>query len=299
MISFELAALLLGEDQLSRQADAAAVESALRALVAAGQAAWPSLPLDPKAIAGYLKFHIPVAGDAIEWLRSVQAADLHLACAAAHGVPSAIEIVDRDQLRQMPAWLSRLRASGAFIDDVRQALRERLFVAAPGARPKIADYAGRGALASWLRVSAVRLAIDIQRHDNVVPLAGGEQHRNEAPPLGSALEDPERDWLKKRYRAAFEEAFRGAVAGLGSEQKNLLALHFVDGLTLEQVADLFHVHRATAARWIASARQAIFEGARRRLHERWGVTPAEFDSIAGLVRSQLDMSIAGLLRAPP
>ncbi|MGZ3425953.1 MAG: hypothetical protein ACXVCV_04845, partial [Polyangia bacterium] len=55
------------------------------------------------------------------------------------------------------------------------------------------------------------------------------------------------------------------------------------------------VHRSTVARWIAGARQQVLADARARLRAELGLSAGEFDSLAGVVRSQLDLSVAKIL----
>jgi RNA polymerase sigma-70 factor (ECF subfamily) len=178
------------------------------------------------------------------------------------------------------------------VDEVRQQLRHKLLVAEPGERPRIADYAGRGPLQAWVRVAATRAALDLMR-------AGGARAGADLEPddLASGSGDsPEVDYLKERYRPQFKEAFQEALRGLDSEQRNVLRLHVVEGLNIDEIGALFKVHRSTVARWIAAARQKVLDDARRRLRAELGLTAGEFDSLAGVVRSQLDLSVAKILQ---
>jgi RNA polymerase sigma-70 factor (ECF subfamily) len=100
--------------------------------------------------------------------------------------------------------------------------------------------------------------------------------------------------LKTRYRGEFKAALEHALVNLASEQRNLLRLHFVDGLRLEDLARLFHVDRSTVVRRIAAAREAIVDEAKRLLQERLDIDAAEFESLIGLVRSRLDLSLPSL-----
>src|SRR5262249_26695993 len=109
----------------------------------------------------------------------------------------------------------------AFVDEVQQALREKLFVGKDGSSPKIAEYDGRGTLASWVRVVALRTAVDLRRKS---PEAPPEPEADQPEP---ATGDPETGYLQQRYRGAFDTAIRGAIAALGRDQRELLRLHFV------------------------------------------------------------------------
>jgi RNA polymerase sigma-70 factor, ECF subfamily len=260
----------------------------LRALLLAAQAAHPGIALDADRFARHVEQHRPP--DAVDdaWLASLCAGDLYLACACAEGVPAAIEVLDRQYRAQVGAYLAGMRPTEAFVEDVAQAVLERLLVAAPGSPRRIAEYSGRGALGSWLRVVTLRLALDLRRRRTEELVADSP----EPAPGDEVVVDAELDLLKRRYAGELNAAFRLAVGALTAEQRRLLRAHFVEGATLEQLASDSGVHRATVARWIAAARQEILAGARQKLGERLRVRPAELSSLLGVMRSRLDLSLS-------
>ena len=99
-----------------------------------------------------------------------------------------------------------------------------------------------------------------------------------------------------RYRVAFDEVIRGAVAALEGEQRRILRRHFADGLTLDALAVELGVHRATVARRLAAARAALRIEARRRLQIALGVRESELSSLARVMRSRLDLSLRSVFR---
>src|SRR5262249_10518973 len=157
----------------------------------------------------------------------------------------------REFLGSISSILARGSLRALPVDDVRQRIRERLFVGTS----KIADFSGRGALANWVQVVALRVAVDAAREQRSLPMAESVGVED----LRLAGTDPELTLIKERYREPFKQALRSALRGLTSEQRNLLRLHFVDGVTLDRLAALFEVHRATIARHIARARDAVFD----------------------------------------
>ena len=102
-----------------------------------------------------------------------------------------------------------------------------------------------------MRVAAVRAALDLMR-------AGGARNGGDVEPddLASDESSPELDYVKERYAPQFKAAFQDALRALDSEQRNVLRLHVVEGLNIDEIGALFRVHRSTVARWIAGARQA-------------------------------------------
>ena len=218
-----------------------------------------------------------------EWLTNAYVSDLYLACACTSGIRHAMDVFDSVQLGRVGDYLARTRADRSFVDDVCQALREKLFVAD---MVKLKEYSGRGALGGWVRVLAVRTAIDLQRRRGArLPVL-----RAETP----AAVDPELGYLAERYRGVVDDALRGALAALDSEQRTLLRMHFVDAVTLDELARLRKLHRATIARRLAAARKAIFDEIRNQLRERLAVSNDEAASLIRLVRSRLHITITQL-----
>jgi RNA polymerase sigma-70 factor (ECF subfamily) len=260
--------------------------AALRRVLTEGEGAFPgvALPLEE------LVRRLAARGAPIGRAPALHAADLYLACACEARVRGAVEAFERAYLTQLGASLARLRLPEDAVDEVRQVLREKLLVGSRGAAPKIAEYDGRGALASWVRVIALRVAIDLRRQGS----RAAEQH-GPRPDERAAL-DPETGYLKTRYRSALGEAIRDAVRALGAEERETLRLHFVDGLSLDRQAEVLGIHRATVARRLAATRRALKVDARRRLRAALGVSEAEVDSVIRLVRSQIDLSLPALLR---
>jgi RNA polymerase sigma-70 factor (ECF subfamily) len=141
-----------------------------------------------------------------------------------------------------------------------------------------------------MRVVTVRLALDMRRKRTEEP----HERAGEAGVPPEVAPSAEAVLLKQRYAGEFNVAFREAFASIPEEQRSLLRRHFVEGATLEELAAAAGVHRATVARRIAAARQAILAGARRRLSERLALRPEDVDSLMGLMRSQLDLCLSSL-----
>jgi RNA polymerase sigma-70 factor, ECF subfamily len=217
------------------------------------------------------------------------AADLYLACACCDGDERALAAFDAIFLSQVPQLLARLESAPAELDEVRQRLRERLFVAG-----KIAEYRGQGRMGSWLRVVAMRTALNL-RAGRKEQLGGDER----AADALAADDDPELELLRARYKGEFRAAFSAALDGLPPRDRTLLRMQLLDGLNIDAIGQLYGVHRATVARWLGAAREQLFTRTRDHLHRELGVTPAEFASLVRLVRSQLDVSVCRILSEEP
>jgi RNA polymerase sigma-70 factor (ECF subfamily) len=262
----------------------AAFEQLLTSAVDAARGAWPSFFLSSDVFVPYLAQRLqPVSPSALERLR---VAELYLTCACAQGDPAAIAAFEAVYLRDMAAGLPRPTRGASIEGDVTQAVRERLLVHRDGEPARIAEYSGRGALASWVHVVAVRTALRMMR---------GRKRQAELDGryvLGSDNHgDTEVAYLKKRYRAQFAEAFHAALGTLEPRDRNVLRQHYVDGLTMEEIGVVYHVHRITVVRWIERARTALAKETKRRLAGKLGVGKRELESILRLIRSQLDVSL--------
>jgi RNA polymerase sigma-70 factor (ECF subfamily) len=247
-----------------------------KALYERGKAAWPGVALDADVFAARCAEldHEPHT-------------DLYLACACTDGAPAAVAAFERHLIAEVPAYIARLDASAAFADEVRQRVRDRLLVAPEGDPPRIADYAGRGPLGAWVRVVAVRVALDLLRERGSAGPAADE--------LVPALRDPALDLVQARYRDAYQGAIRAALASLTSRERNVLRMHFVARFGIDAIGKTYRIHRATAARWIERAQDKLAAETYRLLGEQLQLSHSELDSIAGAVISQLHVSIGALL----
>lgn len=277
--------------------DSVSFEQQLLGLWESGRAAWPGVILPASRFIRHLAARLPEGELVPDCLATVHAADLYLACACLDRVPAALVAFEHKLLVLVPRYIGRIDSAPVFVDEVCQRLREKLFVAAQDAAPKIADYSGWGPLAIWLRVVACRIALSLKRQRSDVPL--DDAPIEQAP---ARRNDVELDYLRDRYKDEFRAALREAIAALPSDRRDVLRLYFISGLSLEKIGAHFRVHQSTVTRWIAAARSAILLTTRRLIGERLHLSPTEFDSLAGLLRSELDLSLSRLLEpsaSPP
>ena len=264
------------------------LEELLRGLVARGQAAWPAFELTAEDFVRHLAGLLSPREDLQRWLEAAHVEELYLTCACARGSALALAELDRQLRLAVAAVTQGARAAAHLSEDVTQSLHETLLVARAGSPPRIASYRGLGSLSRWLRAAAMRV---LQR------LLQREQRYEEDT---SALElpgpDPELAFLKQHYRAPFKAAFQAALSRLTSQQRTVLRLHLLDGLNIERIGDIYEVHRATVARWIAHCRQLLLEETCRELSNTLGLAPDELHGIIALLQSNLDVSLSRLLR---
>jgi RNA polymerase sigma-70 factor (ECF subfamily) len=217
-------------------------------------------------------------------IRNIPGADLYLAAACASGDEAAITAF-RDAVFPVIRPRSRSSLAQSTIDEAEQRVLVMILVGDP-VRPAIAAYGGRGRLRSWVRSIAVRTARRLAGLTD-----GGGDNQDELDQLTANVHDPELAMLRERYREQVRAALAEALAGLAERQRNVLRQYYIDGLTIDQLAALYHVDRATTARWVIGARSAVLDGTRDRLRSLLGVSSDEVESILRLVRSQLELSL--------
>ncbi|HEY8144261.1 MAG TPA: sigma-70 family RNA polymerase sigma factor [Kofleriaceae bacterium] len=261
-------------------------DDALARWLEAARQRWPEVSVDPADIAG----HLAGLGVATAPL-SEHAADLVLAFACARGDSAAVAVFDREMTQVMRSAARRIDDSADFGDEVAQAARERLLVARDDGPPRIAEYGGQGALAAWVRVAAMRIAMNLLRERRRNVLVDDEAFFDAAVEGG----EDERAAARARYGEACAESLRAAFATLTARERNLLRMHHLHGLTVDELAPSFGVHRATVARWLAAARERLLTETRAGLRERLGVGDATVDSILRELRGRVDVTVTRLL----
>ncbi|MEM6991947.1 MAG: sigma-70 family RNA polymerase sigma factor [Myxococcota bacterium] len=272
--------------------DASELEDTLSRLVATGRDAWPELQVDPRAWVAYLADRLPANKSLQEGLAAMHGAELYLAYACHTGDPRAIAALERAYASHLDAVIRGLSGQGLSSDDFRQIVRRKLFVAAADAPAKITSYAGTGSLAAWLRVTARRAGLNAVRGKELAVQSTPDDDLFEFP---QTIGDPELDYLKETYREEFREAFLEAAANLPSRERTLLRQTIGRRLTVRQIGRMYQVHHATAARWIADARQTLIDATRNALQARLAVSQRELQSIMGLIASRLDVSVMRVL----
>ena len=260
---------------------------------------WPRSWLAPEQFAAELAARLDHDDEpAASWWRHLHADDLYLAIACARGVGDAIDRFERRYGDEIGRTARRFERPGLAADDLVQLLRTKLFTGdaaspAPEQRPRIASYTGQGFLQNWLRVTATRTFIDCCRGLTDAPEVS---IRNElAAGLPEPGADPELQLLKREHLAHFKAAFAEAAAALDASHRIVLKQHLVERLTIDQIGGLYHLHRASAARRIAKAREALLAGTRAALARRLGVPPERLGSVLELVASRLEASVERLL----
>jgi RNA polymerase sigma-70 factor (ECF subfamily) len=251
--------------------------------------AYPDLAVDAATFAAELARRLGTAANP-EILARVRADHVHIAIACADGDPLAVRCFETEFLDEVDATARRLRARPDQADEVRGQLRRILFVSEPGRPAALREFSGRGDLRSYLRVIATRELV------RVINKGRREVGVTEAfLDVLSPASDPELGYLREHYRADVDAAMRAALAALADEPRALLRYSVVDGWSVDRIGALYGVHRATAARRVAAAREELGAAVRAELAARLAISVDEVDSIVRLVQSRIEVSLERLL----
>jgi len=220
--------------------------------------------------------------------------DLELAQRLARGEPDALATFEHVTLPAVERALAGMRLPDDTRREALQVLREQMLVGKEG-RPGIAAYDGRAPLAIWLRVCAARIG---QRAEARARRAVDVDDR-ELEQLAPGVPDPELVYLRRHYGERFRDAFAEAVELLEPRERNLLRHAVIDGLGIDQIAAIYHVHRATAARQLRAARATLIASTRERLRVSLGASASELESILRVLMSMADVTLRHVLARRP
>jgi RNA polymerase sigma-70 factor, ECF subfamily len=248
--------------------------------------AWPTIGSSLDQLSAFVQAAGVTSADL-----AVRAPDLVLACASAAGDPVALGLFHAMYVVDVGRALSRLQVPVAVRAELPTNLWMRLF---GGDRPKIRSYSGKGPLGAWVRVVATRLAIDMRSgRDRQRELTGDTS-------LASAVAEglqPELAMAQRRYSRLLEEALAQAIARLDPGDRLLLRRHFLEGMTIDGLAALLFVHRATVARRIVKLQKQLLAEVSARLSVDLGSSPSEVRSLMDALKDELHLSLSRLLPA--
>ncbi len=274
-----------------RRDDRAALESRLAEQLAGAEAHWPGLTVDRRRFVAHWAGQLARTADVGAAIEQLHVPDLYLAFACAEGDPAALRAFG-NLLGTVAGAVRSVDGSPSFVDEILQRLRTRVLVPDEGKRPRILDYAGRGSLENWLRAGALRLALNARRdaQRGPEPLPDLSVWEPVAPTADRTL-----DMLRGKYAAEFGSALREAFGSLEPGERNVLRLHFLEGLSLNQIATMYGVNKSTISRRMSRAREMLLDRTRSRLERALALPASELDSLLEQLGPRLDLSLTSVL----
>lgn len=274
-------------------ADGEALNQQLEDAYTSAAQRWPAARLSRETYAARLARLMAGKPNPFAVLSTLLLEELYLTSACAEGDEAALVYFNDQFLSQIPTFIAGLRLPEAQVEDVQHGLRERLLFAAEKEERRIGHFAGQGALAQWLRVSAVRAGLNLKRNKNTqaVVFDPGDIVEHVVARDG----DPELELLRRRHQQEFKAAVRAAFAALSEDDRGVLHMYYVGGLNTRQIAKLYSVVNTTAQRWVVSARERLSAAALASLRASLNVNDTQIRSLYRALASQMDLSLRAVL----
>jgi RNA polymerase sigma-70 factor, ECF subfamily len=269
--------------------DTAELEGTLAALYARGRAAHPRLAVGEDAFGRFLARSID--GKAPMPLDRLAVEDLYLACACAGRVRGAEAAFEAEFAPAIRRVVARVVVAPDDRQDAEQRVRQHLLVGERGAGPAIAKYPGRGPLAKWIPVVAIRVALSLNRSESV------ERRLRDKAGAEAMGVNPEHLYMKAELRNALEPAVGKALGRLADRDRLILRLYLIAGMTLQAIAQSLGVTQQAVSKRLAGARKALLDDIREGVAARLKIPKDELSSVMRFVASQLDVNISRVLRA--
>ncbi len=248
--------------------------------LAHAQTAWPTLHASADEFAAALAALAPLHQLTVD---SVDAAEAFLWAAWQHSPDAAIAAFTASHRSLVASIATRFGLTGSDAADILSQLVQRLFVSDADEPAKFTQYVGRGQLGGLVRVAATRLALTLVgskgRQTSEVPSNTPDQHRSTAD-----------KFAKAELQALLKQALEESATALTERQRAILRMHYVKQASIDDIAAVYRVHRATAARWLLDARSSMVENARETFLLRAALDEADLIEVASLVESQLSMT---------
>ena len=263
----------------------------LNEVIRAAQTSHPEIHIAPPIFAGFLGHHLDDDAPPRS-LHRIMTADLYLTCGCSMGLEPALAAFEAQYATIMERAIRRYAAASAIADDILQGVREKLFVGVTSSEKpwtsaaKIAAYAGRGSLKSWLRSIVTRATISRLRVKSV---------SSEGALLEAALPTPQQDpqlaHLRAQSRGEFQTAFIDALNDLKTRDRTILRLGYVDQLSLREIGELYGVTKATVHRWLDRIRTELRGKIRSLLGERLNMSDNSVDSLVRMMMSRFELNV--------
>jgi RNA polymerase sigma-70 factor (ECF subfamily) len=248
----------------------------------------PRLPAPDAALVARVKRTVHANPDALEKLAWT---DLLLAEGCAKGDTFSLSELESKVMPKVRQAITKIDASSVFVDEALQAVRERLLATVDGEEPRIRQYSGEGPLANWARVAGVRVALNVRRSHAKEPEPTAAEDLHE--PLNAA--SPELDFMRAHLAEKFKVALGDALAALAPQDRNLLRMHLIDGLSLERLGTMLNVHKSTLSRRLQKLEGELVSGTREALQRRYGIRPKELASAMKVFSQRVSFSVRTLL----
>jgi RNA polymerase sigma-70 factor (ECF subfamily) len=153
-------------------------------------------------------------------------------------------------------------------------------------------YTGRGRLTTWLKRCVVNDFLNHSRRESRLDA-------DDALTRVLVSANPEPSLVAQLQAPVFREALRIAFDALPGDDRQLLRLVHIDGLSAQQAGAILGLHRVSIQRRLGVARDNLRTRTKTVLHERFGLAAGE---VTTLIRSLLEgfhVTVSALLADKP
>lgn len=252
---------------------------------------WPSVALDGARFGSFVAERLP-EGDA--GLGTLHLDDLALAWACLDGQPAALETFEAMLAPSMKQVCGR---NAMDPDELASTVRVKLLVQDGERAPGLTRYAGLGPLKSFVMVVAMRALVDERRKASPVTSTNDDTWLELATTVASDGQSASShcDWaqLKPHLAAALSEG----LAALPVRQRNVLRLHYVEGVSADALGRMYSVHRATTTRWLTDGREQLFAFVQARLRTTLDLGTLTLESVNRDLAYGIELSLPGVFGA--
>jgi len=199
-----------------------------------------------------------------EYLATLYAEDLALACACQHGSEEAWEYFMREYrsyLRAAAGAITKGSRSGADPQELADSLFAELFGLADGKRGErslFRYFHGRSSLKTWLRTILAQRHIDAiraRKHLESLEENSTDGERKLLP--GEFLPTPEVDPHRERYLRRFTSALNAALAALPLMDRQRLEFYYARQMTLAEIGRKLGEHESSVSRNLERCRREL------------------------------------------
>jgi RNA polymerase sigma-70 factor, ECF subfamily len=253
-------------------------------------ASWPGVSVSEQAFRAAVTSALEGSGGR---LADLHTSDIYLALGCLERQPAAVAALESHIIREIRRSVERASQDPSSVDDTVQTTMERLLLGPSPAAPKLAQYTGHGPLVAWVRVVAVREALQLRRRTQRARIVDDALLVERG---GTAAANHEVELLRRRHGETFRSAVQEALRRLAPEQRAILRFQVLDQLTIDQIAPMLGVHRATAARRLERARSDALDHTKAILRELHGLSDSEATSLCLALVNEVDVSVGRALR---
>ncbi len=244
----------------------------------------------------YIAERLPGHSDLFQELSRLHTEDLLLAKLCSEGDTAALSRFESEILGVVLAAGRKLKMDDLQCQELQQMVRMKLLVVGKrGGAPKISNFAGSGALRSWVYATGLRTGLNELRRIGRAPMPAGDEQLLVAMP--DRNDDQELQYMKELYRSAFRDSFRSAIAQLPPRLANVLRHYYLDEMILEEIGVLYRVHKTTVMRWVNRAHAELELGIKNTMVTNLSLNRSEVESVLRLIQSGIHLGLASVLAA--